>query len=119
MNSHPLDGARLMMQSDDDLGIAATVAYEHHVMLNGGGYPVMHYKRECTMASRLVHICDVFDALSTKRPYREAGPAERTMAYLEERAGTEFDPELVAPFIRTLRQGQARVQVLSDAAPQT
>ena len=119
MNSHPLDGARVIMQSDEDLGMAATVAYEHHVMLNGGGYPVMHYTRECVMASRLVHICDVYDALSTKRPYRDAWPSERTMLYLEERAGTEFDPELVAPFIRTLRQGQAQVRVLSDEPPQT
>jgi putative nucleotidyltransferase with HDIG domain len=119
MNSHPIDGARVIMQSDDDLGLAATVAYEHHVMLNGGGYPAMHYKRECVMASRLVHVCDVYDALSTKRPYRDAWPSEKTMAYLEERAGSEFDPDLVAAFIRTLKQGQAQVRVLSDEAPET
>jgi putative nucleotidyltransferase with HDIG domain len=119
MNSHPVDGARVIMQSDEDLGMAATVAYEHHVMMNGGGYPVMHYTRECAMASRLVHVCDVYDALSTKRPYREAWPADRTMLYLEDRAGTEFDPELVTSFIRTLRQGQAQVRVLSDEPQQT
>ena len=117
MNSHPIDGARLIMQSEEDLGMAATVAYEHHIMLNGGGYPQVHYKRECAMASRLVHVCDVFDALSTKRPYRDAWPTEKTMAYLEERAGSEFDPDLVAAFIRTLRQGQAQVRVLSDDPP--
>jgi putative nucleotidyltransferase with HDIG domain len=117
MNSHPIDGARVIMQSDEDLGMAATVAYEHHVMLNGGGYPVMHYTRECAMASRLVHVCDVYDALSTTRPYREAWPSDRTMLYLEERAGTEFDPELVTAFIRTLRQGQAQVRVLRDEPP--
>jgi putative two-component system response regulator len=83
-------------------------------MLNGGGYPTVHYPRECTLASRLVHVCDVFDALSTKRPYRDAWPAERTMLYLEDRAGSEFDPDLVNAFIRTLRQGQAMVRVLSD-----
>jgi putative nucleotidyltransferase with HDIG domain len=117
MNSHPIDGARVIMQSEDDLGMAATVAYEHHIMLNGGGYPALHYQRECAMASRLVHVCDVYDALSTKRPYRDAWPAERTMLYLEDRAGTEFDPELVTAFIRTLRQGQAQVRVLSDQPP--
>jgi putative nucleotidyltransferase with HDIG domain len=116
MNQHPLDGARVIMQSDEDLGMAATVAYEHHIMLNGGGYPAMHYNRECTMASRLVHVCDVFDALSTTRPYREAWPSDKVLSYLEERAGSEFDPELVGAFIRTLRQGQARVRVLSDEA---
>jgi putative nucleotidyltransferase with HDIG domain len=119
MNSHPIDGARVIMQSDEDLGMAATVAYEHHIMLNGGGYPALHYTRECTMASRLVHVCDVYDALSTNRPYRDAWPSEKTMAYLEERAGSEFDPDLVQAFIRTLRQGQAHVRVLSDEPQQT
>jgi putative nucleotidyltransferase with HDIG domain len=114
INQHPLDGARVIMQSDEDVGMAATVAYEHHIMLNGGGYPALHYNRECTMASRLVHVCDVYDALSTTRPYREAWPSEKVLSYLEERTGTEFDPELVGAFIRTLRQGQARVRVLSD-----
>ncbi|HEY6509765.1 MAG TPA: HD domain-containing phosphohydrolase, partial [Vicinamibacterales bacterium] len=117
MNQHPIDAARIIMQSHDDLEMAATVAYEHHVMLNGGGYPAMHYTRECTMASRLVHVCDVYDALSTKRPYRDAWPAEKTYAYLEERAGTEFDPALVAAFLRTLRQGHAQVRVLSEEKP--
>ena len=118
MNAHPVDGARVILQSEEDLGMAATVAYEHHVMLDGGGYPVMHYKRDCAMASRLVHVCDVYDALSTKRPYRDAWPSEKTMSYLEERAGTEFDPELVAAFIRTLKLGQAQVRVLADEPPQ-
>jgi putative nucleotidyltransferase with HDIG domain len=118
MNSHPIDGARVIMQSDEDLGMAATVAYEHHIMLNGGGYPVLHYPRECAMASRLVHVCDVYDALSTKRPYRDAWPSEKTMQYLEERAGTEFDPDLVAAFSRTLKLGQAHVRVLSDEPEQ-
>jgi putative nucleotidyltransferase with HDIG domain len=118
MNSHPVDGARVIMQSDEDLGMAATVAYEHHIMLNGGGYPVLHYARECAMASRLVHVCDVYDALSTKRPYRDAWPSEKTMQYLEERAGTEFDPDLVAAFNRTLKQGEAQVRVLSDEPEQ-
>jgi putative nucleotidyltransferase with HDIG domain len=114
MNHHPVDGARIIMQSDEDLGTAAIVAYEHHIMLNGGGYPQLHYARECTMASRLVHVCDVYDALSTTRPYRDAWPSDKTMAYLVERAGTEFDPDLVAAFIRTLREGEAQVRVLSD-----
>jgi putative nucleotidyltransferase with HDIG domain len=117
MNEHPVDGARIILQSEDDLDLAATVAYEHHVMLNGGGYPAMHYNRECTMASRLVHVCDVFDALSTNRPYRDAWPFEKTMAYLEERAGLEFDPDIVAAFIRTFREGEAQVRVLSDGLP--
>jgi putative nucleotidyltransferase with HDIG domain len=112
MNRHPVDGARIIIQSDEDLDLAAIVAYEHHIMLNGGGYPAMHYGRGCALASRLVHVCDVFDALRTKRPYRDAWESEKVLAYLRERAGTEFDPDLVEAFIRMLREGEARVTVL-------
>ena len=114
MNQHPVDAARIIMESEEELELAAVVAYEHHIMLNGGGYPTVHYPRECTLASRLVHVCDVFDALSTTRPYREAWPLEKVLAYLEERAGTEFDPELVAAFNRMMRAGAAQVRVLSE-----
>jgi putative two-component system response regulator len=114
MNQHPVDAARIIMESEEELELAAVVAYEHHIMLNGGGYPAVHYARECTLASRLVHVCDVFDALSTTRPYREAWPLEKVLAYLEERGGTEFDPELVGAFNRMMRAGAAQVRVLSE-----
>ena len=115
INTHPVDGARIIMESDEDLEVAAVVAYEHHIMLNGGGYPALHYRRDCTLASRLVHVCDVFDALRTKRPYRDAWESERATAYLAERAGTEFDPDLVTAFVRILRQGEAEVKILATA----
>jgi putative nucleotidyltransferase with HDIG domain len=114
MNRHPVDGAKLLMQSHDDLGLAATVAYEHHIQMHGEGYPPMHYRRTCSQASRLVQVCDIFDALSTDRPYRGAWPTDRTLAYLEERSGTEFEPDLVAAFVRTLRLGRAQVRVLTN-----
>lgn len=116
MQEHPVDGARIILEGEDELYLAATVAYEHHVMLDGGGYPAMHYSRKCALASRLVHVCDVYDALSTNRPYRSAWPSEKTTAYLEERAGTEFDPDIVSAFLQMLREGEARVRVLTDDA---
>lgn len=76
----------------------------------------MHYSRKCAPASRLVHVCDVYDALSTTRPYRAAWPLEKTIAYLQERAGTEFDPDMVTAFLQMLREGEARVRVLTDDA---
>ncbi|HEY7186674.1 MAG TPA: HD domain-containing phosphohydrolase [Vicinamibacterales bacterium] len=114
MNRHPVDGAQYLMQSHDDLSLAATVAYEHHIMLNGGGYPKLHYQRDCATASKLVHVCDVFDALGTTRPYRDAWPMQEVFDYLEGRAGTEFDPDLVSAFIRTMKQGRAQIRVLTD-----
>jgi putative nucleotidyltransferase with HDIG domain len=114
MNRHPVDGARIIMESDEDLDLAAVVAYEHHIMLDGGGYPAMHYSRPCALGSRLVHVCDVFDALRTNRPYRDAWESERIFAYLLERAGTEFDPNLVTPFVKMLREGEARVSIVTE-----
>ena len=114
MNQHPVDAAKIIMESEEELELAAVVAYEHHIMLNGGGYPTVHYTRECTLASRMVHVCDVFDALSTTRPYRDAWPQDKVLAYLDERAGTEFDPALVTAFTQMMRAGAAQVRVLTE-----
>jgi putative nucleotidyltransferase with HDIG domain len=114
MHRHPVDGARLIVESEDDLEMAAVVAYEHHIMLNGHGYPSLRFSRECTLASRLVHVCDVYDALSTQRPYRDGWPPDAIATYLEERAGIEFDPDLVHAFLRTLREGDVQVRVLHE-----
>ncbi|MEZ5292753.1 MAG: HD domain-containing protein [Vicinamibacterales bacterium] len=117
MRAHPVDGARILVQSDGDLEVAAVVAYEHHIMLDGGGYPQTHFRRDCAIASRLVHVCDVYDALRTNRPYRDAWPAAKTLEYLAARAGTEFDPDLVRAFVTMLEAGDARVHVLEDDRP--
>jgi putative nucleotidyltransferase with HDIG domain len=111
---HPVDGAQMIMQSDQDLDLAALVAYEHHMMLDGGGYPTAHYGRDSALASRLVHVCDVFDALRTRRPYRDAWESEKVFAYLLERAGTEFDPSLVQSFVEMLRRSELQVSAVPD-----
>lgn len=103
MQSHTVEGARIIISSDHELDLAAAVAYEHHIMINGGGYPHRHFHRECHRASTLVHVCDVYDALRTKRPYRDAWEAPRVLAYVEERAGEEFAPAVAAPFVEMMR----------------
>jgi putative nucleotidyltransferase with HDIG domain len=114
MNEHPAAGARMLLEAEEDLDLAVVVAYEHHIMINGGGYPVLHYPRECHQASKLVHVCDVYDALRTRRPYREAWSFEKTLGYMEERKGLEFEPELCTAFTRMMRQWERQVMVLSD-----
>lgn len=103
MKAHPKEGAKLILDRDVRLEVPAVVAYEHHIMLNGGGYPSFHFTRDTHYASRLVHVCDVYDALCTHRPYRDAWPAEKALAYLEEKTGTDFDPAFSLPFVEMMR----------------
>ena len=103
MQRHPSDGARVLIDSDRQLDLAATVAYEHHIMIDGGGYPNMHFRRDCHAASKLVHVC------RTKRPYRGAWESPKVLRYLEERAGTEFDDSIVRAFIAMMKVWDQRV----------
>ena len=114
MNRHPVEGARLIFESEEDLDLAAVVAYEHHIMLNGLGYPQVRYRRSCHEASNLVHVCDVYDALRTRRPYRDAWPVEQVLTYSEGRAGMEFDPQYVRAFIEMMRRWETQVAVVAD-----
>src|SRR6185312_6613472 len=114
MNRHPAEGARIILRAEEDLDLAAVVAYEHHIMLNGDGYPTFQFRRDCHEGSKLIHVCDVYDALRTHRPYREAWPQSKTLSYIEDRAGTEFDPELAGAFVRMMRQWEPQVAVMTD-----
>jgi len=114
MSRHPVEGARLILESEQELDLAAVVAYEHHIMLNGLGYPQLRFRRKCHEASNLVHVCDVYDALRTTRPYREAWPVERVLPYLEGRAGLEFDPSYVNAFITMMRRWESQVALIAD-----
>src|SRR5712671_6814831 len=111
MQQHPVDGARLIIESGRRLDLAAAVAHEHHIMINGHGYPACHYHRDCHKASKLVHVCDVYDALRTRRPYRDAWESERVLKYIEERAGTEFEPDAANAFIVMMRKVEGGIQM--------
>lgn len=109
MDSHTVEGARIILETEELLDVAAIVAYEHHLQLDGGGYPELHYPRSAHRASDLVHVCDVFDALRTDRPYRDAWPTERVLTYIEAGAGSEFEPKMAEAFVRMMRELSGRV----------
>ncbi len=117
MNSHTVEGARLILEAEEALDMAAVVAYEHHIRIDGSGYPSLRYKRACHHASDLVHVCDVFDALRTHRPYRAAMSSERALSIIEEGAGTEFDADIAHAFLRMMGQWEGRVSEVSLDAP--
>jgi putative nucleotidyltransferase with HDIG domain len=111
IQNHPADGAKLIIESGRRLDLAAVVAHEHHIMINGHGYPKQYYPRDCHKASKLVHVCDVYDALRTRRPYREAWESPKILAYIEERAGTEFESEAALAFVQMLKKVEGGIQL--------
>jgi len=111
VEAHPADGARMILEGNEPLDLAAVVAYEHHRYHDGGGYPHVHYPRDCHQASRLVHVCDVYDALRTRRPYRDAWSSTQALDYINERAGAEFDPAMAAAFIDMMRRWDSRISI--------
>ncbi len=110
IQNHPTDGARLIIESGKRLDLAAAVAHEHHIMINGHGYPKLHYPRDCHKASKLIHVCDVYDALRTRRPYRDAWESQKILAYIEERAGTEFEPDAARSFVTMMKKVESGIQ---------
>ncbi|MGE0556238.1 MAG: HD-GYP domain-containing protein [Gemmatimonadales bacterium] len=115
---HPVDGARIILERERGLGLAAVVAYEHHIFLNGEGYPSLSYPRACHYASRIVHVCDIYDALCTDRPYRAAWEPEQALAYLEEQAGRELDPDVVRAFSGMVAEAQLERFELAKGQPE-
>lgn len=110
MRTYPVEGARILSTRARGHALAATVAYEHHIWENGaGGYPLLKWPRRCHFASRLVHVCDLYDSLSTRRPYRDAWSQPRVIAFLRERSGIEVDGEIVDAFVAMLsRSAESR-----------
>ena len=117
MRRHPVDGAKIIYESDRQLDLASAVAYEHHIMIDGDGYPSRHFRRQPHKASKFVHICDVYDALRTNRPYRPAWDSERVLENIERGAGPDFDTELATSFIQMMRKWERRVAVVDDKTP--
>lgn len=102
------------MDSDEGLDLAAIVAYEHHIWYSGGGYPRLRQARACHPASQLLHVCDVFDAFATHRPYRDAWDQPRILDYIIEGSGTEFDPAFATPFVRMMTRWEPQLALLAS-----
>lgn len=83
---------------------ALDIPQSHHERWDGSGYPEGLSGEEIPLAARLFAVVDVWDALSNDRPYRPAWETERVLAYLKDRAGTEFDPKAVELFLEVLEE---------------
>lgn len=95
LRGHPLEGARLLLRQGQSFESAAVVAYEHHLRSDGSGYPRLSYPREPHQLSRLVAVCDAFDALLAPRADRPGLDPASALRQLERSAVTQFDPTVV------------------------
>lgn len=103
MKKHPEFGANIIGEHESELlEMARTVALTHHEKWNGQGYPNGLSGEDIPLVGRIVAIADVFDALTTERPYKTAWTVEKAVNLIKEEAGQHFDPDLVPVFLDNL-----------------
>lgn len=100
MQSHSTIGYHLLFDEEDEyLKTAALISLEHHEKYNGQGYPYGKKAEEISIYGRIVAIVDVFDALVSQRPYKNAWSVEEALALLQSEKGKHFDPVLIDIFL--------------------
>ncbi len=103
MKSHCEIGANIIGATKTELMIASKiVACQHHEKWNGEGYPKGLKGEDIHIYARIAAIADVFDALISKRPYKEAWEVDKTVEYISSESGSHFDPEVVNAFMKAL-----------------
>jgi putative two-component system response regulator len=108
MRQHPLAGANILRAISHLQGAVPYVLY-HHERWDGSGYPHGMRGKDIPIEGRLLAIADVYDALTTARPYHPARPAYEVLQYLQMNAGRQFDPNLVPVFVRAITGVVARL----------
>jgi len=106
MKQHPAAGAKIL-QGVSHLRDALPYIYSHHEHWDGSGYPQRLSGKNIPVEGRLLALADVYDALTTQRPYHPARPREEVISFLQYYAGKYFDPEIVPIFIQVLRRQAA------------
>jgi putative two-component system response regulator len=100
MKRHTLIGADLLYGSDNELmNMAHLIALTHHEKWDGTGFPLGLKNEEIPFTGRIAALCDVFDALSSRRPYKEAWPLSEAKKVIVEQRGIHFDPYIVDLFL--------------------
>lgn len=105
LRGHTELGSRLLQTTDSPiLALAATISLSHHEKWNGSGYPLGLSGEDIPIEGRITAVADVFDALSSKRPYKPPFPLDRCLQILEEGRGTHFDPAVLDAFFRCRKE---------------
>jgi putative two-component system response regulator len=118
MRKHATFGADILSGSSSPLiRMAATIARSHHERYDGCGYPGGLAGQVIPLAGRIAALADVFDALTSERPYKSAWPIERARSYIEEQRGSHFDPDCVDSFLSQWPEVE-RMVATSQLAPE-
>lgn len=99
---HPLDGARFLLSLPNISEIAVIVTFEHHMKLDGGGYPKLGGVKSPHLYAQILAIADIHDALRTDRPYREALSPEKAASIIMKMAERELNPDLTRHFFHLM-----------------
>jgi response regulator RpfG family c-di-GMP phosphodiesterase len=110
MEFHPAIGGEVLKRCEEQLNASGhsmfttgiEIAEGHHEKWDGTGYPHGWKGDQIPLSARIVAVADVFDALTSKRPYKDAWPVEKALKLFEEESGKHFDPEIVSAFQRAL-----------------
>ena len=103
MKQHPEIGAEILGESDSDLiELAKTVAMTHHERWDGTGYPKQLKGEDIPIEGRIVALADVFDALTSVRPYKDAWTVDKSVVFIQSQKNKHFDPLLVDLFEQEL-----------------
>lgn len=108
MKTHTTAGEELLIHAKTELGeseylnIAVEMAAYHHEWWNGKGYPYGISGEEIPLCARIMAVADVFDALTSKRCYKNAMPLEKAYTIIREESGTHFDPAVVEAFFAAM-----------------
>jgi len=98
MKRHTVDGAEILRRTPEMPMLAPIVAFEHHLRLDGTGYPDRVNRGQLNLATMLCGIADVYDAMRSQRRYQQAFPTDRILAVLQRNDGKQFDQNLVRRF---------------------
>jgi two-component system response regulator RpfG len=103
MQTHTTIGHAILSDSQSRyMQIGAIIALNHHERFDGKGYPNGLKGKEIPLIARVVAVADVFDALVSARPYKNAWPTDEAVAYIKQQAGTHLDPHCVDAFVQRL-----------------
>ena len=102
MRRHVVDGAEILRRTPEMPILAPIVAFEHHLRLDGSGYPRTVKRDAMNLGSMLCAISDVYDAMRSQRAYQQAYPTDRIVAVLKRNEGAQLDQHLVRRFVQLL-----------------